>query len=109
MLTLNEALRTDRLEDFIAQAEAEGVEAADRQIFDVIVARAPQVPAHYREQLMKRLRDAGLDTLIRRSARGGVSRFGAAFPVSAFYLSARGCSAGQTAPLRGSTRVTLSR
>ena len=37
MLTLNEALRTDRLEDFIAQAEAEGVEAADRDEFDRLV------------------------------------------------------------------------
>lgn len=37
MLTLNEALRTDRLEDFIAQAEAEGVEAADSEAFDRLV------------------------------------------------------------------------
>ena len=32
MLTLNEALRADRLEDFIAQAEADGIEAADRHM-----------------------------------------------------------------------------
>lgn len=37
MLTLNEALRTDRLDEFIAQAEAEGVEAADREMFDRLV------------------------------------------------------------------------
>ena len=36
MLTLNEALRTDRLEDFISQAEAQGVEAADAEAFGVV-------------------------------------------------------------------------
>ncbi len=35
-------------------------ELLHRQV-DVVVARAPQVPANYREQLMKRLRDAGLE------------------------------------------------
>ena len=39
MLTLNEALLTNRLEDFIAQAEAEGVKAADSQLFDAMVKR----------------------------------------------------------------------
>lgn len=44
-LTLNEALRTNRLEDFIAQAEAEGVAGADRAEFDDVlgcVVKAPQ-------------------------------------------------------------------
>jgi len=35
-------------------------ELLHRQV-DVVVARAPQVPANYREQLMKRLREAGLE------------------------------------------------
>lgn len=39
MLTLNEALRSNRLDDFIAQAEAEGVANADREMFEGIVAR----------------------------------------------------------------------
>jgi hypothetical protein len=38
-LTLNEALRTNRLDDFIAQAEAEGVASAIQAEFDEIVAR----------------------------------------------------------------------
>lgn len=45
MLTLNEALRTNRIEDFIAQAEAEGVAAADAEAFDALlgaVVKAPQ-------------------------------------------------------------------
>ena len=33
-LTLNEALRTHRLNDFIAQAEADGVEPADAEAID---------------------------------------------------------------------------
>ena len=41
--------------DFIKRSEL-----LHRQV-DVVVARAPQVPANYREQLMKRLRDAGLE------------------------------------------------
>ena len=43
------------LVDFIGRAQA-----LHRQV-EVIVARAPQVPAHYRELLTKRLRDAGLE------------------------------------------------
>lgn len=38
-LTLREALDSNRLDDFIAQAEAEGVEAANRELFDQVVAR----------------------------------------------------------------------
>ena len=41
--------------DFIKRSEL-----LHRQV-DVVVGRAAQVPANYREQLMKRLRDAGLD------------------------------------------------
>ena len=41
--------------DFIKRSEL-----LHRQV-DIVVARAPQVPANYREQLMKRLRDAGLE------------------------------------------------
>jgi len=37
-LTLKEAIKKGRLDDFIAQAEAEGVEAADREQFDGAVA-----------------------------------------------------------------------
>lgn len=38
-LTLREALDSNRLDDFIAQAEAEGVEAANRELFDQVVER----------------------------------------------------------------------
>lgn len=38
-LTLNEALRDDRLDDFIAQAEAEGVAAANEAEFDRLMRR----------------------------------------------------------------------
>jgi hypothetical protein len=43
-LTLQEALNSNRLDDFIAQAEAEGVEAANRAEFEELVGRvtAPQ-------------------------------------------------------------------
>lgn len=43
-LTLQEALDSNRLDDFIAQAEAEGVEAANRELFDQVLGRvtAPQ-------------------------------------------------------------------
>ena len=41
--------------DFIKRSEL-----LHRQV-EVVVARAPQVPANYREQLMKRLREAGLE------------------------------------------------
>ena len=63
--TLEEALRSFAamraregealLVDFIRRAEN-----LHRQV-EVIVGRAPQVPSNYREQLMKRLREAGLD------------------------------------------------
>jgi hypothetical protein len=38
-LTLQEALNSNRLEDFIAQAEAQGVEAANRMEFESLVKR----------------------------------------------------------------------
>ena len=43
-LTLSEALATDRLDAFVAQAEAEGVGPADRSDFEAMVGRvtAPQ-------------------------------------------------------------------
>jgi hypothetical protein len=43
-LTLAEALATDRISDFVEQAEAEGVGPADRSQFDSLVKRvtAPQ-------------------------------------------------------------------
>lgn len=44
MLTLNEALRTHRLDDFIAQAEAEGVAAADAEAFDRLFGKVVRVP-----------------------------------------------------------------
>lgn len=43
-LTLNEALRSNRLADFIAQAEAEGVAAADAAEFDDLLGRVVKVP-----------------------------------------------------------------
>ena len=38
-LTLSQALLEDRLSDFVAQAEAEGIGPADRDQFDAIVER----------------------------------------------------------------------
>lgn len=38
-LTLSEALSAGRLDDFVAQAEAEGVGPADRAQFDKLVKR----------------------------------------------------------------------
>lgn len=43
-LTLAEALRTDRLADFIAQAEAEGVAAADEEAFERLLGHVVKVP-----------------------------------------------------------------
>lgn len=43
-LTLNEALRTHRLDDFIAQAEAAGVRAADEAEFNKLVGRVVKAP-----------------------------------------------------------------
>ena len=44
MITLSEALKQDSLEDFIEQAEAEGIGPADRAQFDALVGTltAPQ-------------------------------------------------------------------
>jgi hypothetical protein len=39
MLTLNEALQSGRLDDFIAQAEAEGVANADEEAFAALMGR----------------------------------------------------------------------
>jgi hypothetical protein len=44
VLTLNEALRTHRLDDFIAQAEAEGVAAALQSEFDELIGRVVKAP-----------------------------------------------------------------
>ena len=44
MITLNEALRTNRIDDFIAQAEAEGVEAADSAAFERLIGSVVRVP-----------------------------------------------------------------
>lgn len=43
-LTLQEALDSKRLDDFIAQAEAMGVEAADREMFEELVGRITAPP-----------------------------------------------------------------
>jgi uncharacterized protein (TIGR00255 family) len=61
---------TSALREFAAMRAREGeallvdffrrAEHLYRQV-EVIAARAPQVPAHYREQLLKRLREAGLE------------------------------------------------
>lgn len=44
MLTLAEAIRTHRIDDFIAQAEAEGVAAADEEAFGRLVGRVVKAP-----------------------------------------------------------------
>jgi hypothetical protein len=44
MLTLSEALKTDRLADFVAQQEAAGLSPAEREAFDRVV-RAAVKPA----------------------------------------------------------------
>ncbi len=43
-LTLAEAIRTQRLGDFIAQAEAEGVAAADEEAFSRLLGRVIAPP-----------------------------------------------------------------
>lgn len=43
-LTLAEALRTHRLDDFIAQAEAEGVANADETAFERLLGRVVKAP-----------------------------------------------------------------
>jgi uncharacterized protein (TIGR00255 family) len=64
------AVLTEALRSFAAMRAREGEsllvdfirrnENLHRQV-EVVAARAPQVPANYREQLMKRLREAGLE------------------------------------------------
>lgn len=44
MLTLKEALETNQLRNFVAQAEAAGVEAASQAEFDEIVKRVVKAP-----------------------------------------------------------------
>lgn len=44
MLTLAEAIRTHRIDDFIAQAEAEGVAAADEEAFGLLMGRVVKAP-----------------------------------------------------------------
>lgn len=44
VLTLNEALRTHRLDDFIAQAEADGVANAVQAEFDALLGRVVKAP-----------------------------------------------------------------
>ncbi len=44
LLTLNEALRTNRIDDFIAQAEAAGVAAAETVEFDSAIRRLVKAP-----------------------------------------------------------------
>lgn len=43
-LSLSEALAQDRLADFVAQAEADGVAPADRAQFDRLVGRVVTAP-----------------------------------------------------------------
>lgn len=68
-VTVTETL-TSALREFAAMRAKEGeallvdffrrAEHLHRQV-EIVAARAPQVPAHYREQLLKRLREAGLE------------------------------------------------
>lgn len=55
-LTLAEALASDRLQDFAAQAEADGVGPADRTMFDALMGR---VTAPRQEGQTSRSRGAG--------------------------------------------------
>ena len=56
VLTLSEALETGRLQEFIEQAEAEGIGPADRAPFDALVER---VTAPRPEDQTSRSRGAG--------------------------------------------------
>lgn len=56
-LTLAEALRSDRLDDFIAQAEADGVAAADEEAFERLLGRIVKAPQP--EGQTSRSRDGG--------------------------------------------------
>ena len=44
MLTLSEAIKTGRLQDFIAQEEARGVGSIDRAEFDRLLGKAVKAP-----------------------------------------------------------------
>jgi hypothetical protein len=57
ILTLNEALRTHRIDDFIAQAEAEGVAAADAEAFDALLGTVVRAPLPERRTSRSPARD----------------------------------------------------
>lgn len=56
-LTLNEAIRLNRLADFIAQAEAAGVEAADEAEFNKLLGRVVKAPQPASRTSRSRARD----------------------------------------------------
>lgn len=43
-ITLAEAIESDRLDEFAAQAEADGIGPADRSQFDALVGRVTALP-----------------------------------------------------------------
>jgi hypothetical protein len=57
MLTLNDALKTNRLDDFIAQAEAEGVASALQCDFDSLLGRVVKAPQREGQTSRSRARD----------------------------------------------------
>lgn len=56
-LTLNEAIRLNRLADFIAQAEAAGVAAADEAEFENLLGRIIKAPQPEGRTSRSRARD----------------------------------------------------
>jgi hypothetical protein len=61
MLTLTEALRTGRIDDFVKQEEARGIRPADRKVLDAAIKRLATTP----------LKSKGRTS--RSSSRGGSS------------------------------------
>lgn len=62
MLTLAEALRTDRLSEFVAQQEAAGLPPADRDAFENIVRAAVKPPTAARQTSNSRRRGSSTDS-----------------------------------------------
>jgi hypothetical protein len=71
MLTLTDALKTKRLQEFIAQEEARGVGPADRADLDRALAKAIKAPRSKDQTSHSPLRDGSTGT---RTPRGNGRR-----------------------------------
>lgn len=59
MLTLSEAIKTDRLTDFIAQEEARGVGPIEREELDAAIKRLATIPPKSEDQTSRSSSDDG--------------------------------------------------